>query len=130
MRLAAATFLCAAFVSMTAHADDTLNSSLFFNSDETKRVEFLAAQQPSQIVSSDIYLGAIMYYGPDTWRVWMLNRSWSPVTKDDKVQITSVQPNLVRIHLAERADFPARDITLKLHQTWRASTGQIAEGNP
>jgi hypothetical protein len=99
--------------------------SLFFSVEEAQQIDRLSHQTAPEKVLADITLDAIFYYGPADWTLWLQNRRWTPATEDDGIRVLSVGPGAVRLRVDEAG--LARDITLKPHQTWQASTGNVVE---
>jgi hypothetical protein len=103
--------------------------SLFFTPDETKQIEALANKNgPRNSSQSDIHLGAVMYYGPGNWTLWLQGERWTPETVKADLHVLDVQPDAVRLTLTATPDMTTREITLRPHQTYRIATGQVVEG--
>ena len=111
-----------------AYADDTPSSSLFFSADESKQVESLVSKMSPTKSADDVHLGAVLYYGPDKWVLWLQGKRWTPETDSADMHVLRVQPGEVRLALIEPSDINVRNITLKPHQTYQVATGKIVEG--
>jgi hypothetical protein len=109
-------------------ATDTPASSLFFTPDESKQIDALAARKAP--AHSDIHLGAVMYYGPGDWTLWLQGERWTPMTQHGDLRVLEVEPGEVRLALVTAPDMPPREITLHSNQTYEVATGKIVEGTP
>jgi hypothetical protein len=111
-----------------AHAAET-RTSLFFTADEAQKIETLAAQQSSSTAAAgDVQLGAVFYYGPDDWVLWLQGRKWTPESHSDDVRVLDVTPDAVRLSINSASGAP-QDVRLKPHQTYRLATGDVVEGS-
>jgi hypothetical protein len=117
-----------------AMATETMPVSLFFTPEEVQAIEILKnphTEAPSAVADSgDVHLGAVFYYGPGDWALWLAGRFWTPLTEQADLHVIEVTPGEVRFSLAEAADKPSREVTLKPYQTYRPSTGEVFEGSP
>lgn len=104
--------------------------SLFFTSEEVQIIQALAAKtsHPNS-ETGDIHLGAVFYYAPDDWVLWLQGQKWTPSTAKTDIRVTSVQPDEVRVSLSSASGAPAQDIVLKPYQTYQLSTGKVVEGS-
>lgn len=99
-------------------------TSLFFSPSDAHEAEMMA-QRLAPAGKGDIRLGAILYYGPDDWSVWLQNERWTPQTTREDIQILSVDPNEIRITW-HSVDHPTPiEITLKPNQAYEIATGKI-----
>ena len=73
--------------------------------------------------------GAILYYAPDDWTIWLQNAEWTPGTSRPGLRVTQVTADEVRLTLAPPLVAAPRDIALKPYQTYRLSSGVVAEGS-
>lgn len=131
MAWVAAVFLIVSFQAFAA--TDVPANSLFFTPDETKQIEALAAKQLQNRAGAphpDIHLGAVMYYGPGNWTLWLQGERWTPATNRADLRVLDVEPGEVRLALTTVPDMPPREITLRPHQTYQIATGKIVEGAP
>jgi hypothetical protein len=106
--------------------------SLFFNGGELTRIEAEIAgkERPAPETAQDtVTLGAIVYYGPKNWAVWLQGERWTPATKHPELQILDVKPGLVRATYSPPNGAKKSTISLKPYQTFHAATGKITEGN-
>jgi hypothetical protein len=117
-------------MTQTAYAEDVPVPSLFFTSEETRQVEALAvtANHP-ETAPGDIQLGAVFYYAPDNWVLWMQGKKFTPQTHRSDIDIVSVTPDEVRFNYRPELGDSPRDITLKPHQVFQLSTGKVVEAS-
>ncbi len=123
--------LCAilvVFLSPVYASAETPTPSLFFTAEETRKIEALAHKEASTPGASDIHLGAIMYYAPNDWAVWLQGERWTPTTEHTDLHILGVEPNQVRMELSGVQFSVPQDITLRPYQTYQTATGKIVEG--
>lgn len=116
-------------IAMPAMAAD-LPSSLFFTPDEAGHIQALAdqrAREDALASGNDIHLGAVMYYGPDNWTLWLRGEAWTPVTQRADLRVLDVKPGEAKLLWTDTASAELREITLKPHQTYQALTGKIIE---
>ena len=111
-----------------AYAADMPTTSLFFSDEETKQVETLVSKLSPKKSADDVHLGAVLYYGPDRWVLWLQGKRWTPETDSADMHVLGVQPGEVRLALVDVSDTAVRNITLKPHQTYQIATGKIVEG--
>ncbi|MDD5585947.1 MAG: hypothetical protein PHY92_03195 [Alphaproteobacteria bacterium] len=105
--------------------------SLFFNSEELNRIEAAVNKtEPNGDAAKQeaVTLGAVVYYGPKNWTVWLQGERWTPATKRPDLQILDVKPDLVRLAFAPQNGAKKREITLRPYQSFQPDTGQILEG--
>lgn len=105
--------------------------SVFFSSEELQEIDEKAeaARRDNPLLNSDrINLGAIIYIGEDSWKIWLQGRMRTPDTIGTSPRIISVSPHQVKIAVKQN-DGAETEITLFPHQTYRISTGEIVEGN-
>ncbi len=116
-----------------ARADDEpapVNPSLFFTSQEAAMVETLAAKNPHPAASNgDVHLGAVMYYSPEDWVVWLQGERWTPETQHPDLHIIEVLPDRVRLGIALQPNLPLREVTLRPYQTYQLSSRRVVEGS-
>jgi len=94
-------------------------ASLFYTAAEVKAIEGLRRKNPQAEDQSVLHLGAVIYYGPDDWIVWLQGSRWTPETDRPDLHIADVQPNLVRVSWTATPGAAPLDITLHPHQTYR-----------
>lgn len=119
--------LCLATIAATAAASDQA-ASPFFTAEQLRRIG--AAAPPALGAPSPdlIHLGAVLYYGPDNWALWLQGERWTPETDRPDLHILAVTPEQVRLSLTPLDDGPALDITLRPHQSYNRVTQTISEG--
>lgn len=132
-RIIIATAITACIAAQIPHAQAAADnnpptSSLFFTQEETSAAQRLAqsATPPGQ---GDIRLGAIIYYDDEDWIVWMQGEKWTPETSHENMKITKVSEDSVSVSWKETEASEERLITLRPHQSYRISTGEIV-ANP
>ena len=118
-------FLLFAFPASAETVPALPSSSLFFTVDETAAIDALARKAGA---SSDIHLGAVLYYGPDDWTVWLQNERWTPATSHNDLRIVKVAPGAVDLIWTPATDPAPHAISLQPYQTFRTGTGIIVEG--
>jgi hypothetical protein len=120
----ASAFIFACCVTASSYAQDTLPSaSLFFTPQEAHEAEVLA-QKLTPAGQGDIHLGAVMYYGPKDWTLWIQGEKWTPETSRDDLHVLAVTAN--EVHLSWRGeDGVTREIALAPNESYQISTGKI-----
>jgi hypothetical protein len=122
-------------LSRAALAADAPQASFFFTPQETQAIEALFAPSPSHPPPADngvgdLHLGAVLYYGPRDWVLWLQGARWTPDTRRDGLRVVDVTPaGHVRLSLAAAPDAPPREITLKPYQTYQSESGAVVEGS-
>ena len=114
---------------VSAHAEnDTMlpQTSLFFTPDETRLAEALAEKNAPDV--ADIRLGAVMYYGPHDWTLWLQGIKWTPSTSRDDLKILYVAPNEVRLSWRGDDGKAPRQIVLRPNEAYEIATGKIIVG--
>lgn len=118
--------LLVGLTSFEARAASLPETSLFFSADEVQTIEqpilkSLAASSAGQ----DVQLGAVFYYAPNDWVLWLQNQRWTPQTRQEGLRILEVAPDRVRLVLVD----DNKEITLRPHQTYLVASGRIVEGD-
>lgn len=120
-------FLLAVFSSSSVEAAAQARipqSSLFFSSREAHEAEMMALRLvPSG--KGDIRLGAVLYFGPNDWVLWLQGEKWTPETARDDLQVLDVAEDHVRLLWQKNKGEKAVEILLKPHQAYRLATGEI-----
>jgi hypothetical protein len=101
--------------------------SLFFTAQESREAEKLAAKV-APAGQGDISLGAILYYAPDDWAIWVQGERWTPQTARPDLQVLGVGADEVRLLWrgdGDKGQIAERIIILHPHQTYQIATGQI-----
>ncbi len=127
-----ALYLLILFIAEPAFATEMPVGSLFFTPSEIEKIETPDGHKASVLPPpSDIHLGAVLYYAPDQWVVWLDGERWTPETRRDDLQITEVRPRQVQLRVRANGLGPAaaHDVVLKPYQTYRLASGQIQEGS-
>jgi hypothetical protein len=119
---------CLAMLLATPALADT-PASLFFTPKEVEKIAALpTGNAPHEDLSPDIHLGAVLYYGPDDWSVWLQGTRWTPGTEHPGLRIIGVSPNRVEMLWTPAAGAPERPVTLRPYQTYQTATGMVVEG--
>ncbi len=127
--LAGLFFLLAPPVADAAQNAGSFPVSLFFDDGEQRQIAGETRKAGLKPSGNGLHLGALVYYGPDNWTVWLQGERWTPATTRPGLQIRDVTPDHVRLSVASWGDDAPRDITLKPYQTYDPITGQIREGS-
>ncbi|MDX2028648.1 MAG: hypothetical protein SFW62_08435 [Alphaproteobacteria bacterium] len=115
------------FLAKASFAAD-LPPSLFFTPEEAKQIEVLAEQRAREDASgSDIHLGAVMYYGPQDWTLWLRGEAWTPATERADLRVLDVGPGEAKLAWTDTSNAEVQEITLRPHQTYQTLTGKIIE---
>jgi hypothetical protein len=141
MKIAGATIILALFFAVPALATDEYVASVFFTPDEMAKIATpQVPKAPDLVPLTDIHLGAVFYYGPNDWTVWINGEKWTPQIRRPELSIIDLRPlqNSPRqekglellVQLPRPSPTGAQVIALKPYQTWQAATGKIVEGNP
>jgi len=123
-------FLVAALISFPAYAleNDALPStSLFFTTQEIFEAS-VQAHRVSFQKPDEIRLGAVFYYAPGDWTLWLQGEKWTPDTSRGNLRVLDVTADSVRIAV-KGPDGTETDIALKPNQAYDIKTGNIS-GSP
>ena len=101
--------------------------SLFFTPEEAATADSLSHRAPAESDDRNIRLGAVFYYGPHDWSLWLQGKLWTPQTDQPDLHVIEVQPDAVRFSLTA-SGMAAREFTLKPYQTYRPVTDDVREG--
>jgi hypothetical protein len=107
--------------------------SLFFSDDELGRIESENSKAEPEAPSRDpksISLGALLYYAPGRWAVWLQGEKWTPESRRADIKILEVKPGSARLLFTPKDNAVAQEITLSPYQTYHFSSRQITEGEP
>jgi hypothetical protein len=99
-------------------------ASLFFTPQEAHEAEVLA-QRLAPAGVGDIRLGAVMYYGPDDWTLWLQGEKWTPETSRDDLRVLEVTEDAVRLWWRNEDDATEHEITLRPNESFQIATGKI-----
>ncbi len=111
------------------NAAPALTTSLFFTPVEMDKINAAVQKSPQMFVDKDaINLGAILYFGPESWTVWLKGEKWTPGMKRPNLHIMEVQEDRVTLSFSPREGTEKLEITLHPYQTYHISSGQITEG--
>jgi|GEM_PF-5184319 len=97
------------------------SGSLFFTDEEVILVEGILAKSSGQDInphSNSITLGAILFYGPGNWTVWLQGEKWTPSTRRSEIKILGVAPDHVRLSVESKDKATRKEIRLSPHQTY------------
>ncbi len=124
--------LIAVLLCTSVHATESEalpKTSLFFSEDETRQIEVLSAKiKPPKNDGSGIHLGAVIYYGPENWTLWLQGAKWTPATDRPDLHVVSVTPSNVQLSWQRNAKAPLQEITLHPYQTYHIMSGRVVEG--
>jgi hypothetical protein len=100
-----------------------------FNEVQDRRAGGEAALSGSEEgdVAETLYLGSIMYYGPNDWTVWINGSPISPTQDFQAFQITGISPRHVEL-LVPLSVQGMRPVRLEPNQTFISESGIIVEG--
>jgi len=125
--------LCCLTPLARAGDDDLRALSVFFTGKEAKKIERAvqrASLKPPALTFDTIELGAVLYYGPGQWTVWLQGERWTPKTSHPYVRILNVEADRVRLSVTPFAGEAPREITLRPHQNYQVLRDLIVEGKP
>ncbi len=79
--------------------------------------------------AASLHLAAIVYHGPDDWRIWLNGRSFTPRVRPPAIEI--LQVTVEAVVLAWRIGPGASPIRIELrpHQSYLMASGRIVEGS-
>jgi hypothetical protein len=109
---------------------DNSTPSLFFTNDEMQTIEAAvqkSAQQHPSDNGEDVTLGAVLYYGPENWSVWLQGERWTPTTNKPNLHIVDVAADHVRLSVTPLSGGTPQEITLRPHQTYSLVSNQTRE---
>lgn len=99
-------------------------ASLFFTPQEAHEAEMLA-QKLTPAGQGDIHLGAVMYYGPHDWTLWLQGEKWTPETTRNNLHVLNVTANDVRLSWQDESNSAVHEITLRPNQAYQIATGKV-----
>lgn len=122
----------------------TAPPSLFFSEDEVATIQRLfkareteakaravvttKAPEEPRPVPPDIYLGALLYSGPNDWAVWVNGVKRTTRQRANDIAVVSVSPDGAElVWLGDPRGGPKR-LQLRPYQTWVGATGEVLEG--
>jgi len=112
-----------------AQAGEIPAASLFFTAPEIRKIETLnATGAQKETAPAALHLGAVLYYGPGDWVLWLDNQRWVPGTYRADLRIVDVKPGEVHFRWLASANAEPRTVTLRAYQTYNVATGRIVEG--
>jgi len=118
--------LCCAAASARA---GTPPASLFFDAESAGKIEALAEKNRlPHANAAAIHLGAVFYYGPKDWALWLQGHKWTPDTDQPDLHIVDVSPGEVQMLWQGASGAAPQEITLRPYQTFEITTGEIIEG--
>lgn len=107
-------------------------TSLFFNEAERQQIDEEFQNNRAAYATPDehnIHLGAVLYYGPQRWVVWLQGKSWMPETQDNDIRILEVTARQVKLQWKSSTQEAGDEITLRPHQTYNRMTEEVSEGD-
>ena len=116
------------YLTSTAVAAEIPGESLFLTPQEARTAEILADKN-APAGQGDIRLGAVMYYGPGDWALWLQGERWTPETRRENLSVTQVTAG--EVHMIWRGDEGGKEheIVLRPNQTYQIATGKVM-GSP
>ncbi len=103
--------------------DGPPRTSLFFTPQEANAASILAPRAPPE-AEGDIHLGAVLYYGPDDWVLWLQGKKWTPSTQSRDLRVLEVAEDEVRLAWRENGG-AEKKIALKPDQSFDTATGKV-----
>ncbi|MDD4615829.1 MAG: hypothetical protein PHW76_01750 [Alphaproteobacteria bacterium] len=116
-----ALFCCSAFAQ---DSDRPPQASLFLTPQEEHEAEMLA-RRLSPPGKGDLHLGAVLYYGPEDWTLWLQGEKWTPSTRREGIKILEVGESAVRILWTNPEDNAPLEVTLHPNEAYQIATGKI-----
>jgi hypothetical protein len=98
-------------------------ASLFLTPQELYEAEMLARKLPPA-PEGDIHLGAVLYYSPDDWTLWLQGEKWTPETVRGDLRVLEVTEDGVRLMWRDDKR-QEHEITLKPNQSYQIATGKV-----
>ncbi|MDR3450687.1 MAG: hypothetical protein P4M15_13255 [Alphaproteobacteria bacterium] len=111
-------------IACAARAEGLPHGSLFFTPQQADAADNLAEKSMPPGIG-DIRLGAILYYGPGDWAVWIRGEKWGPGTARDDLRITEVTPDKVYLAWHDEDNDVTRNIALRPSESYQIATGRI-----
>jgi hypothetical protein len=99
-------------------------ASLFFTSQEMREAGMLTRKIPP-VREGEIHLGAVVYYDPDDWTLWLQGTKWTPETEQSDLRVLEVTANDVRLLWRGENGKEAQEILLKPNQSFEIATGKV-----
>ena len=103
-----------------------LTPSLFFNDEELDVIDKEVRKAPRPLNRDAVTLGAVLYYGPNNWTVWLRGEKWTPETDRPNLRILDVTPDSVRLSLTPHEGAKPQTIMLRPYQTYNVSSGRVS----
>ena len=113
--------------SATYASEGPPTTSLFLSPQDVSEAD-RQAEQSTPAGQGDITLGAIMYYAPHDWTIWLRGERWTPQTSRQDLSVRAVSADEVRLSWrsdGDQATVIEKNITLTTNQTYQISTGRI-----
>ncbi len=73
----------------------------------------------------DIHLGAVIYYAPNDWTLWLQGEKWTPETSREDLRVLAVTVDEVRLSWQGEDDAPPREIILRPNQSYQIATESV-----
>lgn len=115
-------FLCVAFGGPAIAGDELPQKSLFLAPQEAHEAQLLARQEATR--TGNIHLGAVVFYAPDDWTLWLQGEKWTPDTVRGDLGVLEVTEDSVSLTWRDENGVD-RNFTLKPNETYEIATGQI-----
>jgi hypothetical protein len=107
-----------------AQGEELPPRSLFLTPQEVHEAR-ARAQMALPAGKGDIHLGAVLYFGPHDWTVWLQGEKWTPETVREDLEILEVMPTEVRVSWRNPEAPEPLELALKPNQSYRIATGKI-----
>lgn len=111
-----------------AEQNDSNYSSLFFSPDELKQIETETQNKFGKEDPNTIHLGAILFYSPGKWAVWLQGERWTPVTNYPNLHIIDVNSEMVRLSVTSEIDGTNKEVILRPNQSYNLFSDKVSEG--
>ncbi len=76
----------------------------------------------------NLFLGALIYVGPDNWSVWANDRAIASDRPDDEVAVTAISPDGVAVFWTPEGEPRGFSATLRPNQTLEPRRNRLREG--
>ncbi len=113
-------------------------NSLLFSSQAFGLIEAArAGEQPAALPlarpapaapAASLHLAAIVYRGPDDWRIWLNGQSFTPSMRPRAIEILQVTAEAVVLAWRTGPGASPTRVRLQPHQSYLAASGRIVEG--
>jgi hypothetical protein len=112
------------FPASAAENEAVPRNSLFFTMQEISQADMSAHKTPPEH-EGDIHLGAIVYYGPDDWSLWLQGEKWVPGMEHTDLRVLEVTADHVQLLWRGENGAAQQEFTLKPNESFEIATGKI-----